>query len=209
MLVHHPQWGAREVGESALVFQRLPRRTAPVLGRERRRDPVRAQNRSIAGPDRTMTQRPVHRSQLMDSKIPAGGYTNRIFNPYGLRPRALVLFHVLLVCLAIFTVDRIAAHAFRPGVDSKEIVLVSSRTCPHSNAVRKRLIDAGIPFREISAEAQPVSHALAAWAFQSFSVPIVAIGPEVIHGNRSDRIDEALAALGYDAVDDQPPPRSL
>jgi len=140
----------------------------------------------------------------MGSEKPADTFTSRIFNPYGLRPRALVLFHMLLVCLAIFSVDRVAAYAFRPGADSREIVLVSSRTCPHSRAVRQRLVDAGIAFREVNAEEQPMSSALASWAFQSLSVPIVVIGPEVIYGNRKDRIDEALVSLGYQTIEDAP-----
>jgi len=137
--------------------------------------------------------------QIMGKSRSEASVASRIFNPYGLKPRSLVLYHVLMLALAIFTIDQIASFAFLPGEESREIVLVSSRSCPHSRAVKERLVDAAIPFREVSAEGEPFSRALASWAFQSLSVPIVVVGPEVIYGNRRDRIDEALAELGYDA----------
>jgi glutaredoxin len=122
-----------------------------------------------------------------------------ILNPWGLEPRALVLYCILVVLLAVFSVDRIAAWTILPAADSREVVLVGSRTCPHSRAVRERLREAGIPFREIRSEDDPLESALAAWALQSLRVPIVLVGPEIVYGNRREKIDAALAKLGYPA----------
>ena len=133
----------------------------------------------------------------MDAQNEPRSARTPLLNPFGLPTRALVLYHVLLVCLSVFTLDRIAAHLYLPAADSREILLVGSDGCPHSRAVRARLVASGAPFREVSADGQPVSRALASWAFQSFSVPIVVVGPEVIRGNRAERIDAALARLGY------------
>ena len=122
---------------------------------------------------------------------------SRILNPYGLGIRALVLYHVLILCLAILTFDRIAAYQFQPSHESREVVLVGSTTCPHSRAVRERLVAAEVPFRNIDTRENPISRALAVWTFQSFRVPIVVVGNDVIYGDRRDRIAASLAELGY------------
>lgn len=120
-----------------------------------------------------------------------------LMNPYGLKKRALVLYHVLIACLTILTIDRIAAYQFQPSEASREVVLVGSTTCPHSRAVRERLMAAGVPFLNIDMRESPFSHALAAWTFQSFRVPIVVVGNDVIYGDRRDQIAASLEELGY------------
>lgn len=130
---------------------------------------------------------------------------SRLLNPWGLAPRGLALYCVLILLLAIFTFDRLAAWSILPSADSTEIVLVSSRTCPHSRAVRERLQGAGIPFREIVHGEDPIRSALAVWALQSARVPIVLIGPKIVYGNRREEIDAALVALGYPVFPVPPP----
>ena len=137
---------------------------------------------------------------------PPRGRLRRLLNPHGWGTRRLVLMHVLCLALAILTVDQLAHFLYWPAADAKEILLVGSPSCPHSRAVRSRLETQGIPFREIDARNDPLASALAAWAFQSLRVPIVVVGPEVIHGNRAARIDTALAQLGYSPP--TPPPTS-
>jgi hypothetical protein len=61
----------------------------------------------------------------------------------------------------------------------------------------------------VQASGKPISRALASSGFQSFAVPIVVVGPEIIYGSRSAHIDEARVALGYEAAADPPPPASL
>ena len=126
-----------------------------------------------------------------------GSQRRRILNPYGLGKRPLLLYHVLIFCLSILTIDRVAAYQLQPSEGSREVVLVGSTTCPYSRAVRERLVAAEIPFRDIDTHENPISHALAVWTFQSLRVPIVVVGTDVIYGDRSDQIDTALAQLGY------------
>lgn len=134
---------------------------------------------------------------MSDEKQPTMSVRQRILNPYRLETRALVLYHILVLSLAIFTLDRTAAYLYAPSQGSTEILLVGSPTCPHSRAVRRRFVEAGVSFREVDSKANPLGSALAAWTFQSLSVPIVVVGDEVIYGNRSEKIDEALAALEF------------
>lgn len=121
----------------------------------------------------------------------------RLINPYGLSRRGLVFSHLLCLALAVLTVDRVASYWFWPAPESREVVLLGSPTCPHSRAAREHLVDVGVPFREVSTHDDPVSSALASWAFQTLRVPVVVVGSKVVYGNRRDQIDAALEALGY------------
>ena len=105
---------------------------------------------------------------------------------------------LLCFALAILTVDRTAAYLYRPSESSREVLLVSSPTCPHSRAARAHLVELGVPFRELDSHAEPLAAGLAGWALQSLRIPIVVVGPEIIYGNRTDRIDAALTRLGYE-----------
>lgn len=134
----------------------------------------------------------------MTDDSPKQSIPQRILNPYGLKTRALVLYHVMVFCLAILTLDRIAAYRMQPRSGKQEILLVSSETCPHSRAVQTRLLSAGVPFRVIDSRKNPIDSALAVWRFQSLAVPIVVIGEDVIYGNRRAQIDASLDALAGD-----------
>lgn len=122
-------------------------------------------------------------------------FRQRLLNPYGFSRRGAVLYHVLILALAFLTMDRLASHLFWPAPESQEVLLLGSPTCPHSSAAREHLVEAGVPFRELSTHDDPVRSALASWAFQTLRVPVVVVGGEVIYGNRRDQIDAALATL--------------
>lgn len=129
----------------------------------------------------------------------------RILNPRGLSTRGLVLQAFLCVALAILVVDQLASALFWPAADAREILVVSSERCPWSHAARERLASYGVEFRVIDATGDALEAGLAGWAFQSMSVPIVVVGPEVIHGYDAPRIDAALAALGHALPGDATP----
>ena len=94
--------------------------------------------------------------------------------------------------------DQLAHGLFWPDADARDVLVLGSETCPHSRAVAARLRALGVPFREVDTRRDPIASALAAWAYQSLRVPVVVVGPEVIHGNRADRIDQALARGRFD-----------
>jgi len=129
---------------------------------------------------------------------PARPRIARILNPHGHGPRRLVLQGLLCLALSVLIVDQLAHGLFWPDADARDVLVLGSETCPHSRAVAARLRALGVPFREVDTRRDPIASALAAWAYQSLRVPVVVVGPEVIHGNRADRIDQALARLGWD-----------
>ena len=120
-----------------------------------------------------------------------------MLNPEGYTKRQLVLKGLFCLVLAIFIMDRLAHHLFWPAPEATEIVLLSSAKCPYSRAAKAHLEANGVPFREVDSRRDPFSAAFASWAFQSVRVPIVVVGPEIIHGYRAEQIDAALAELGY------------
>jgi len=131
----------------------------------------------------------------------------RHFNPHGYGTRGLVLQFALCLSLAIFTVDRLAHALFWPEPDATEVLLVGSPDCPFSRAAKAHLEARNVPFREVMSPRDPFQSALAAWAFQSVRVPIVVVGPEIVHGYREQKIDAALVDLGYEvaAASERPP----
>lgn len=129
---------------------------------------------------------------------------SRILNPHGFSPRGIVLRLMLCLALSIFIVDRLAHAMFWPDEDSTEVVLVSSSACPYSRAAKAHLDGMGVPYREIESRSDPLRAALAGWAFQSMSVPIVVVGSDIVHGYREGKIDDALVGNGYSVASREP-----
>lgn len=107
---------------------------------------------------------------------------------------------LMCVALSILILDRAAVALHWPAEGARAVVLLSSDRCPHSRAVRARLFELGVPFEEIDSRRNPISAALAGWAFHSLSVPVLVAGEEIIYGNRTHRIEAALAKLGYEVA---------
>lgn len=135
---------------------------------------------------------------------PQRSLLRRLLNPHGWGPRRLVLQMLLCTALALLITDRLAHQLFWPEPGSTEVLLVSSPTCPHSRAVESHLRANAIPFRKIDSRENFFASGLAGWAFQTVRVPIVVVGTEIIHGNRTEQIDQAIAALGYETVHPRP-----
>ncbi|MCR9094900.1 MAG: glutaredoxin family protein [bacterium] len=144
-----------------------------------------------------MTERPSPSSDTAERSILA-----RVLNPHGLSTRGIVLQLAFCVALAILVVDQVASSLYWPAEDADEILVVSSERCPWSRAARQRLDAHGVDYRVIDAREDWLETGLAGWAYQSLSVPIVVVGPEVIQGYDERRIDAALARLGHGLPDE-------
>lgn len=110
---------------------------------------------------------------------------------------------LLSAALALLITDRLAHALYWPAPGARDVFVVSSERCPWSTAARRQLDARGVPYRVIDTRRDGLASALAGWAFQSVSVPIVVIGEEVMRGYSAERIDAALAKLDLtgDATD--------
>jgi glutaredoxin len=92
--------------------------------------------------------------------------------------------------------DRYAAFAYRPGADSRAVVIYTTAWCPYCAKLRASLTSSGIPYVEHDVE-KSLQGQLGFWTLRARGVPVSAIGPKIVYGYDVARIAVALQELGY------------
>jgi glutaredoxin len=95
--------------------------------------------------------------------------------------------------------DRYAAFAYRPGADSRAVVIYTTAWCPYCARLRASLTTSGIPYVEHDVE-KSLQGQLGFWTLRARGVPVSAIGPKIVYGYDVARIAVALQELGYTSV---------
>jgi glutaredoxin len=95
--------------------------------------------------------------------------------------------------------DRYAAFAYRPGADSRAVVIYTTAWCPYCARLRASLTTSGIPYVEHDVE-KSLQGQLGFWTLRARGVPVSAIGPRIVYGYDVARIAVALQELGYTLV---------
>ena len=112
------------------------------------------------------------------------------------RTRWALLLVAACLTLLLFGLDRYAAFAYRPGADSKTVVIYTTAWCPYCAKLRTSLAASGIPYVEHDVE-KSLQGQLGFWTLRARGIPVSAIGPKVIYGYDVARIAFALQDLGY------------
>lgn len=114
-----------------------------------------------------------------------------------------LLIILLVLALAIFSVDRLAAHLYAPKENDTAVVLYSASWCPYCKALRNTLNQYQIPFTEHDVE-KSIHGFLGFWALRGRAVPVSVIGEQVIHGYDGQIITDALISAGYEIPEQWP-----
>jgi glutaredoxin len=112
------------------------------------------------------------------------------------KTRWALLIVAACLTLLLLGLDRYAAFAHRPGVDSKAVVIYTTEWCPYCAKLRTSLAASSIPYVEHDVE-KSLDGQLGFWTLRGRGVPVSAIGPKIIYGYDVARIAFALQDLGY------------
>ena len=117
-----------------------------------------------------------------------------------------LLIAAAFLAVLLLALDRYAAFAHRPKVDSKAVVIYTTAWCPYCAKLRTSLAASGIPYVEYDVE-KSLQGQLGFWTLRARGIPVSAIGPKVVYGYDVARIAFALKDLGYTfiPVSDQKP----
>ena len=107
------------------------------------------------------------------------------------------LIILLIIALALFAVDRVAAYLYVPKSGATEIIIYTTQWCPYCKALRNTLNQYDIPFTEHDTE-KSIQGILGFWALRARGVPVSVIGEEIIYGYDGQKITDALVTAGYE-----------
>ncbi len=112
------------------------------------------------------------------------------------KSRWVLLITAACLALLLLGLDRYAAFAYRPGADSRAVVIYTTAWCPYCARLRASLAASRIPHVEHDVE-KTLPGQLGFWTLRGRGVPVSAIGPKIVYGYDVARIALALKDLGY------------